>query len=83
MYVLSLSLEICNSIARATAINFGTGTAAGGVASVVSHPLDVIRTRFVGQGEPKVRTISRYSSTILGGICKFGFLYVKISLEEN
>lgn len=35
-------------------INFGMGTVAGGVASVVSHPLDVIRTRFVGQGEPKV-----------------------------
>ena len=35
-------------------INFGGGTVAGGVASIVSHPLDVIRTRFVGQGEPKV-----------------------------
>ena len=35
--------------------NFGVGTVAGGVAAFACHPLDVIRTRFVGQGEPKVR----------------------------
>lgn len=63
MYVLLW--EVCSSITCAAAINFGTGTAAGGVASVISHPLDVIRTRFVGQGEPKVHTNSRYTSTIL------------------
>ncbi|CAI8032504.1 Mitochondrial thiamine pyrophosphate carrier [Geodia barretti] len=34
--------------------NFGVGTVAGGVAAFASHPLDVIRTRFVGQGEPKI-----------------------------
>lgn len=34
--------------------NFGVGTVAGGVAAFACHPLDVIRTRFVGQGEPKV-----------------------------
>ena len=34
--------------------NFGVGTVAGGTAAFACHPLDVIRTRFVGQGEPKV-----------------------------
>jgi solute carrier family 25 thiamine pyrophosphate transporter 19 len=34
--------------------NFGVGAVAGGVAAFACHPLDVIRTRFVGQGEPKI-----------------------------
>ena len=37
------------------AVNFGMGVVAGGVASLASHPFDVVRTRFIGQGEPKVK----------------------------
>ena len=33
------------------------GSLAGGVSTVVVQPLDVIRTRFVAQGEPKVSYI--------------------------
>ena len=44
------SLRACN---RAVT-NFSVGTVSGGAAAVAAHPLDVIRTRFVGQGEPKV-----------------------------
>jgi solute carrier family 25 thiamine pyrophosphate transporter 19 len=54
------TFDVCKRIASghfpgwSNVINFGGGTVAGGVASIVSHPLDVIRTRFVGQGEPKI-----------------------------
>ena len=45
--------------------NFGVGTVAGGVAAFASHPLDVIRTRFVGQGEPKVTTHNEVHGAVL------------------
>ena len=41
------------------ATNFGAGDFVGGgmaagTATMVCHPLDVLRTRYVAQGEPKV-----------------------------
>ena len=37
-------------------INFTSGCGAGVVATLVSFPFDILRTRMIGQGEPKVRT---------------------------
>jgi len=34
--------------------HFVTGSIAAGIAVGCSQPMDVLRTRFVGQGEPKV-----------------------------
>lgn len=39
--------------------NFFCGSVATGVATLVSFPFDVVRTRFVAQGEPKVRVCIR------------------------
>jgi len=36
-------------------INFVSGCGAGGMATLVSFPFDILRTRMIGQGEPKVR----------------------------
>eukprot|EP00731_Ephydatia_muelleri_P024276 Em0016g547a len=38
------------------AVNFTSGCAAGATATVISQPLDVLRTRFIAQGEPKLYT---------------------------
>ncbi|GBO38518.1 hypothetical protein AVEN_21783-1, partial [Araneus ventricosus] len=35
-------------------INFACGALAGGIATTGSFPFDVMRTRLVAQGEPKV-----------------------------
>lgn len=37
-----------------TLIHFMCGAAAGGFATICSFPFDVVRTRLVAQGEPKV-----------------------------
>ena len=44
--------------------DFLFGGVAGIVATMCCHPLDVIRTRFVSQGEPKVK---RLLPLIVGG----------------
>ena len=36
------------------AVNFTSGCLAGLVATLTSQPFDTLRTRFIGQGEPKV-----------------------------
>ncbi len=38
-----------------------SGSVGGAVATVTSFPFDVLRTRMIGQGEPKVQAI--YSTT--------------------
>lgn len=35
-------------------MDFSSGCVAGTVATAVSFPFDVLRTRMIGQGEPKV-----------------------------
>ena len=55
-----------NSIFLLVEFNFLSGGLAGIVATMCCHPLDVVRTRFVSQGEPKVRTFS--ISITLGSI---------------
>ena len=42
-------------ILRTLAMNTCCGGVAGVSATSVCHPFDVLRTRLVGQGEPKVR----------------------------
>ena len=36
------------------AVNFVSGCVAGGSGTLASFPFDVLRTRFISQGEPKV-----------------------------
>ena len=38
-------------------VNFVSGCAAGGVGTLTSFPFDVLRTRMLSQGEPKVKCI--------------------------
>ena len=49
-HLLHVHVHGCNHAVT----NFSVGTVSGGAAAVAAHPLDVIRTRFVGQGQPKV-----------------------------
>jgi hypothetical protein len=43
-----------SSSTATTLTHFLTGSIAASIAVVSSQPTDVLRTRFVGQGEPKV-----------------------------
>lgn len=53
---LSELFPITTSSSPAKAItHFLTGSIAASVAVVCCQPMDLLRTRFVGQGEPKVR----------------------------
>lgn len=45
-------------------VHFVCGGIAGSLATVFSFPSDVVRTRLVAQGEPKVCDLAKY-----GGIC--------------
>jgi hypothetical protein len=44
--------------------HFFTGSIAASVAVVSSQPMDVLRTRFVGQGEPKVCSVLHFFSSV-------------------
>ncbi len=46
-------ITVSSPIAK-TITHFITGSIAASVAVVSSQPMDVLRTRFAGQGEPKV-----------------------------
>ena len=48
-----------------TITHFLTGSIAASVAVVSCQPADVLRTRFVGQGEPKVNKIDAYNQRIV------------------
>ena len=62
--------------------NFVAGSAAATLATVATYPLDVIRTRMVSQGEPKVRFffLSTIRRSWLGGKQKRNCVYVSLSL---
>lgn len=47
------------------------GSLSGGVATFIIQPVDVLRTRFIAQGEPKVHLGMHIFSLVLG------FLYLK------
>lgn len=46
--------KFTNNQSLATGTNFCCGAVAGCAATTLSYPFDVVRTRLVGQGEPKV-----------------------------
>jgi len=48
--------------------HFVCGGAAGCLATLASQPFDVIRTRFVAQGYPKVSELSRLASLSHGDL---------------
>lgn len=51
MYVYAC---VCMCMFLCVAVDFMSGCVAGGVATLSSFPFDVLRTRLLSQGEPKV-----------------------------
>ena len=44
-----------------SAVSFVAGAASGGAATIVTYPLDLLRTRFAAQGDVKVGSTFRHS----------------------
>lgn len=42
------------SVCFTVGVDFVSGSVGGAVATITSFPFDVLRTRMIGQGEPKV-----------------------------
>ena len=51
-----------DNILAKTSVHLACGSLAGSVGSVCAHPVDVLRTRFAAQKEPKVKILNKSSN---------------------